>query len=82
MGVFAEYLHRGDVNKGGGKIYAADGLIPTRATRCPDYRSRFVGKEFNVGVDPELYAATPSLEALKLLLVHASANKHRGIHAT
>ena len=23
---------------------------------CPDYRSRFVGKEFNVGVDPELFA--------------------------
>ena len=47
---------------------------------CPDYRSRFVGKEFNVGADPELYAATPPLEAVELLLGHASANKRRGIY--
>ena len=34
----------------------------------PDYRSRLVGKEFNVGSDPALYAATPPLEALRLIV--------------
>ena len=33
----------------------------------PDYRSRLVGKELNVGSDPALYAATPPLEALRLI---------------
>ena len=34
----------------------------------PDYRSRFVGKEFNTGApDASLFAATPPLEALKIL---------------
>ena len=40
-----------DVNKGD----AAD----------PNYRSRLVGREFNVGRDDALYGATPPLEALK-----------------
>ena len=36
----------------------------------PDYRSRYVGKEFNRGhaATSDLYAATPPLEALKLLV--------------
>ena len=33
-------------------------------TDRPDYRSRFVGKEFSTGTDPELFAATPPLEAM------------------
>ena len=41
----------------------------------PDYRARFVGKEFNTGVDPTLFAATPPLEALKLLLSHAAGDE-------
>ena len=40
----------------------------------PDYRARFVGKEFNTGSDPTLFAATPPLEALKLLLSHAAGD--------
>lgn len=32
----------------------------------PNYRSRFVGKEFNVGKDTALFAATPPLEALRM----------------
>ena len=46
----------------------------------PDYRSRYVGKEFNTGVDPDLYAATPPLEALKLILGHAAGREKDGIH--
>ena len=46
----------------------------------PDYRSRFVGKEFNTGVDAALYAATPPLEALKLLVSHAAGNRAQKLH--
>ena len=34
----------------------------------PNYRSRFVGKEFNNGVEEGLFAATPPLEALKAMI--------------
>ena len=34
----------------------------------PDCRSRLVGREFNVGRDDNLYAATPPLEALRWVL--------------
>ena len=34
----------------------------------PDVRSRYVGKEFATGVDATLYAGTPPLEALKLIM--------------
>ena len=47
---------------------------------CPDDRARFVAKESNVGSDPTLYAATPPLEALKLLIAHASGQKGKGVH--
>ena len=34
----------------------------------PNYRSRFVGKEFNNGVEDGLFAATPPLEAVRALV--------------
>lgn len=37
----------------------------------PDCRSRFVGREFNIGRDDNLYAATPPLEALRWVLSFA-----------
>ena len=36
--------------------------------RDPCYRSRFVAKEFNTGAEEGLFAATPPLEAVRLLL--------------
>ena len=39
----------------------------------PDYRSRLVGREFAIGRDDALYAATPPLEALRLIISHAAA---------
>ncbi len=39
---------------------------------CPNYRSRFVAKEFNTGKDAGLFAATPPLEALRLLVSEAA----------
>ena len=42
-----------------------------------DYRLRFVSKDFNTGLDSSLYAATPPLEALKLLISTAPSERHR-----
>ena len=38
----------------------------------PDSRSRLVGREFAVGRGDALYAATPPLEALWLIVSHAA----------
>ncbi len=42
-----------------------------------NYRSRLVGKEFNQSACPELFAATPPIEALKVLL-HIAATTTNG----
>ena len=34
----------------------------------PNYRSRLVAKEFNTGPCPELYAATPPSECLRIMI--------------
>ena len=47
-------------------------------TANPLYRSRLVAKEFNTGVCPELYAATPPSECLRLMLSLAASGRHRG----
>ncbi len=41
----------------------------------PNYRSRLVGKEFRQSVQPELFAATPPIESMKILL-HIAASTH------
>ena len=41
-------------------------------SKNPLHRSRLVGKEFNDGKDPTLFAATPPLEALKVLVSDAA----------
>ena len=80
-GVFAEYLHRDEVKRMQRKMIRGRWIDTNKGdSAVPDYRSRLVGKEFNVGVDPELFAATPPVEALKLLLGHASANKGLKLH--
>ena len=40
----------------------------------PKYRSRLVAKDFKTSNDPELYAATPPLEALKLIISMEATN--------
>ncbi len=42
----------------------------------PVYRSRFVAKEFNTGKDAGLFAATPPLEALRMLISEAATVDH------
>ena len=39
-----------------------------------NYRSRLVGREFNVGRDDALYAFTPPLEALSLIVSYAATH--------
>ena len=46
----------------------------------PNIRSRYVGKEVATGVDATLYACTPPLEALKLIMGIASGDRHNGLH--
>ena len=45
----------------------------------PKYRSRLVAKEFNTGVNHDLYAATPPSECLRLLLSMLASGRSRGI---
>ena len=40
------------------------------------YRSRYCAKEFNKGANPELFAATPPLEALRALVSIVASNRH------
>ena len=42
----------------------------------PLYRSRLVAKEYNTGVRPDLYAATPPTECLRLMLSRLASNKN------
>ena len=44
----------------------------------PNYRSRFVAKEFNVDKQEGLFAATPPLEALKMLIGEAATMDWEG----
>ena len=44
----------------------------------PNYRSRLVGREFNTSKDDSLYAATPPIEALRIIVSHAATIKGGG----
>ena len=60
----SEFVRWVDVNKGD----ATD----------TNYRSRFVGREFNVGCDDALHAATPPLEAFRVVISHAATHSQGG----
>ena len=49
-------------------------------TANPNHRSRVVGREFNTYRDDALYAATPPLEALRLIISHAATIRRGGGH--
>ena len=48
-------------------------------TQNPLYRSRLVAKEFNTGVKPELYAATPPSECLRMMISKMASGKSKGM---
>ena len=45
----------------------------------PNYRSRLVAKEFNTGPCPELYAATPPSECLRIMLSKMASGRGKGV---
>ena len=47
-------------------------------SRVPNYRSRRVAKEFNTGVNHDLYAATPPSECLRLMLSILASGRKAG----
>ena len=44
-------------------------------TARPNYRSRLVAKEFKTDINPELYAATPPSESLRLIISKLASNR-------
>ena len=71
-----------------GECWAATGKAPIAVrwvdinkgdSLNPNYRSRLVAKEFNTGPCPELYAATPPSECLRLLLSRMASGRQAGI---
>ena len=75
MGVYRK-IPRAVMRSKGGKTINTRWIDTNKGDeQDPDYRSRLVGKEFNVGVfgvGPSLYAATPPLEALRLVVSQAA----------
>ena len=59
--------------KHGGKIIGTRWVDVNKGdSEKPDYRSRLVGQEFATHRDDSLYASTPPLEAMRLVLSHAA----------
>jgi hypothetical protein len=77
MGYFAklgvyEYATHADPQQTLGKIIGVRSADVSKGDADdPEYRSRLVGREFNVGKDDALYAATPPQEALRIIISHA-----------
>ena len=76
MGVY-EYATIGECYKMTGKQPIGTRWIDVNKgdSQRPNYRSRLVAKEYKVDVRPDLFAATPPTECLRLLLSKASENK-------
>ena len=56
-----------------GKMVSVEWLDTNKGDKLnPNHRSRLVAREFNQGKDDTLYASTPPLEALRLIVSHAA----------
>ncbi len=74
MGVY-DLVHRDEVKRCGGKLIDTRWIDVNKGdSDHEDYRSRLVGKEFKRSECPELFAATPPLETLKILLSFAATD--------
>ena len=72
LGVY-KVVPRSHQQRTGGKIVSTRWVDTNKGdTQHPNCRSRLVGREFNVERDDSLYAATPPLEALRLILSYAA----------
>ena len=72
MGVYTR-VPRSEQAQTGGKIITTRWVDVNKGDSAnPNYRSRLVGKEFKTGVDDTLFAATPPIEALRLIVSRAA----------
>ena len=73
------YIHKSNLYKKAprSRCYEVTGKAPIKSgwvdtnkgdSENPNYRSRWVGKEYNTGKDTDMFAATPPLEALRVLV--------------
>ena len=46
-------------------------------SECPNIRSRWVAKEYNIGPRPDLFSATSPLEGLKLVISEAASSNQK-----
>ena len=68
-----EVVSRSELDRTGGKLIDTRWIDTNKADELnPEYRSRLVGREFNDGKDDSLYASTPPLESLRLVVSWAA----------
>ena len=74
LGVYKR-VPREMVAKLGGKMISVKWLDTNKGDKArPNYRSRLVARESNLGRDDAVYASTPPLEALRLIVSHAATS--------
>ena len=72
LGVYVR-VPRSEIAKTGGKLIGVRWVDVNKGDASDrNYRSRLVGREFNVGKDESLYASTPPLEALRVVVSNAA----------
>ena len=72
LGVY-DRVDRSEIARTGGKLIGTRWVDVNKGDSVNvDCRSRLVGREFNVGRDDALYAATPPLEALRIIVSDAA----------
>ena len=78
LGVYENAPREHQANTGGKNIGVRWADVNKGDALDVNYRSRFVGREFNVGRDDALYAPTPPLEALRLIVSYTAAQPLNG----
>ena len=78
IGVY-EVVPRSELAATGGKLIDTRWIDTNKADELnPEYRSRLVGREYNDCKDDSLYASTPPLEALRLIVSWAATVTKEG----
>ena len=78
MGVY-DCVPRSEQAETGGKIIGTKWIDTNKGdSENPNIRCRLVGKEFRTGPDDALFASTPPLEALRLIVSRASTTTGEG----
>ena len=80
LGVY-DYATRAEQEQCLGKIVGVRWVDVNKGdSEEPEYRSKLVGQEFAIGKDDALYAATPPLEALRIIISHVHGRGPRARH--